>query len=112
MDNIYGTHCLLEAARLYSKLELFLHFSTDEVYGESIDDVQFCENSILCPTNPYSATKAGAEMLVNSYIHSFKLPCIITRCNNVYGPNQYHEKLIPKFLKLLDEGKSLNQHNV
>jgi len=110
MDNIYGTHCLLEAARIYSKLELFLHFSTDEVYGESIDDVKFCEKSMLCPTNPYSATKAGAEMLVNSYIHSFKLPCIITRGNNVYGPNQYHEKLIPKFLKLLDEGQSLTIH--
>ena len=110
MDNIYGTHCLLEAARLYNKLELFLHFSTDEVYGESPDDVKFHEMSLLCPTNPYSATKAGAEMLVNSYIHSFKLPCIITRGNNVYGPNQYHEKLIPRFIKLLDEGKPLTIH--
>ena len=110
MDNIYGTHCLLEAARLYNRLVLFLHFSTDEVYGESLEDDKFHEMSLLCPTNPYSATKAGAEMLVNSYIFSFKLPCIITRGNNVYGPNQYHEKLIPRFMKLLDEGKKLTIH--
>lgn len=110
MDNIYGTHCLLEAARVYGKLDLFLHFSTDEVYGESIEDDKFHEMSLLCPTNPYSATKAGAEMLVNSYIFSFKLPCIITRGNNVYGPNQYHEKLIPRFMKLLDDGEKLTIH--
>jgi dTDP-glucose 4,6-dehydratase/UDP-glucose 4,6-dehydratase len=110
MDNVYGTHCLLEASKLYGKLYLFLHFSTDEVYGESINDDKFHEQSILCPTNPYSATKAGAEMLVNSYMFSFKLPCIITRCNNVYGPNQYKEKLIPKFFYLLDNGKNLTIH--
>jgi dTDP-glucose 4,6-dehydratase len=111
MDNIYGTHCLLEAARVYNKLALFLHFSTDEVYGESLDDDdKFNEMSMLCPTNPYSATKAGAEMLVNSYIFSFKLPCIITRGNNVYGPNQYHEKLIPRFIKLLDDDNKLTIH--
>ena len=110
MDNVYGTHCLLEASKLYNKLILFLHFSTDEVYGESVNDNKFHEQSILCPTNPYSATKAGAEMLVNSYIYSFKLPCIITRCNNVYGPNQYKEKLIPKFLYLLDNDENLTIH--
>lgn len=110
MDNVYGTHCLLEASRVYGKLERFIHFSTDEVYGESTEDAKFDEQSLLCPTNPYSATKAGAEMLVNSYMYSFKLPCIITRGNNVYGPNQYHEKLIPRFIKLLDEGKCMTVH--
>tara|TARA_Y100000389_G_scaffold9976_1_gene9321 strand:+ start:28 stop:975 length:948 start_codon:yes stop_codon:yes gene_type:complete len=110
MDNVYGTHCLLEASKLYNKLTLFLHFSTDEVYGESVNDNKFHEQSILCPTNPYSATKAGAEMLVNSYIYSFKLPCVITRCNNVYGPNQYKEKLIPKFLYLLNNDENLTIH--
>lgn len=110
MDNVYGTHCLLEAARMYGQLERFIHFSTDEVYGESTEDAKFDEQSLLCPTNPYSATKAGAEMLVNSYIYSFNLPCIITRGNNVYGPNQYHEKLIPRFIKLLDDGKCLTVH--
>lgn len=110
MDNIYGTHCLLEAAKIYNKLTLFLHFSTDEVYGESSNDNKFNEHSILCPTNPYSASKAGAEMLVNSYIYSFKIPCIITRCNNVYGPNQYKEKLIPKFIDLLNNDENLTIH--
>jgi dTDP-glucose 4,6-dehydratase/UDP-glucose 4,6-dehydratase len=85
--------------------------STDEVYGEVHINHQGCyEGSILNPTNPYSATKASAEMLVNSYIYSYKFPAIIIRCNNVYGPNQYPEKLVPKFIKLLKEGKKLTVH--
>jgi dTDP-glucose 4,6-dehydratase/UDP-glucose 4,6-dehydratase len=59
------------------------------------------ENSVLCPTNPYAATKAGAELIAKAYYHSFKMPIIITRGNNVYGPNQYPEKLIPRFIELL-----------
>ena len=66
--------------------------------------------SLLCPTNPYAASKAAAEMLVNSYKHSYGLRCIITRCNNVYGPNQYPEKLIPKFIKLLKSGEKCTIH--
>ena len=65
------------------------------------------EESILCPTNPYAATKAGAELIAQSYYHSFKLPIIITRGNNVYGPNQYPEKLIPLFIKLLNENNKV-----
>jgi dTDP-D-glucose 4,6-dehydratase len=65
------------------------------------------EESILCPTNPYAATKAGAELIAQSYYHSFKLPIIITRGNNVYGPNQYPEKLIPRFIKLLNENNKV-----
>jgi dTDP-D-glucose 4,6-dehydratase len=61
------------------------------------------EGSILCPTNPYAATKAAAELIAQSYYHSFKMPIIITRGNNVYGPNQYPEKLIPRFIKQLSE---------
>jgi dTDP-glucose 4,6-dehydratase/UDP-glucose 4,6-dehydratase len=61
------------------------------------------EGSVLCPTNPYAATKAAAELIAKSYYHSFKMPIIITRGNNVYGPNQYPEKLIPRFIKLLKE---------
>jgi len=107
MDNILGTHNLLEAVRIYGKVERFIHISTDEVYGESMlsddDDSanQKSEESVLCPTNPYAATKAAAELIVQSYYHSFKLPIIITRGNNVYGANQYPEKLIPKFIHLL-----------
>lgn len=109
-DNVLGSHTLLEAVRKYARIEKFVHVSTDEVYGESIncmEEQQKTEHSILCPTNPYAATKAGAELIANSYMHSFKLPIVITRGNNVYGPNQYPEKLIPKFIKLLQEGKKM-----
>ena len=109
-DNILGTHTLLEACRLYGKIEKFIHVSTDEVYGESMireEETKKTEGSVLCPTNPYAATKAGAELIAQSYYHSFKMPIIITRGNNVYGPNQYPEKLIPKFIKLLKEGRKV-----
>ena len=109
-DNILGTHVLLECCRKYKKIQKFIHVSTDEVYGESMNNVnesKKTEHSILCPTNPYAATKAGAELIAQSYNHSFKMPIIITRGNNVYGPNQYPEKLIPKFIKLLKENKKV-----
>ena len=110
-DNIKGTHTLLEVVRTSTAEILFIHFSTDEVYGESeLDEQPKHEMSVLCPTNPYAASKAGAEMLVNSYKHSYGLKCIITRCNNVYGPNQYPEKLIPKFIKLLKNGDKCTIH--
>ena len=103
-DNILGTHTLLECCRKYGKIDKFIHVSTDEVYGESmINGFKKTEETILCPTNPYASTKAGAELIAQSYYHSFKMPIIITRGNNVYGPNQYPEKLIPKFIKQLKE---------
>ena len=108
-DNIMGTHNLLEINRLYNPfLKKFIHVSTDEVYGESmfsLDEQHKTEQSILCPTNPYAATKAGAELIAQSYIHSYKMPIVITRGNNVYGPNQYPEKLIPRFINLLKKSK-------
>ena len=109
-DNILGTHTLLEACKKYGKIIKFIHVSTDEVYGESMNTIEEShktEHSILCPTNPYAATKAGAELLAQSYNHSFKMPIIITRGNNVYGPNQYPEKLIPRFIQLLKDGKKV-----
>jgi len=108
-DNIVGTHNLLEINRLYNPyIKKLIHVSTDEVYGESmLDENHKTENSILCPTNPYAATKAAAELLAQSYIHSFNLPIIITRGNNVYGSNQYPEKLIPKFIKQLYNNKKV-----
>lgn len=110
-DNILGTHILLECSRKYGKIQKFVHFSTDEVYGEvSINQEGCIENCILNPTNPYAATKAAAEFLVTSYNHSFKLPYIIIRCNNVYGPNQYREKLIPKFIHLLKNNQKCTIH--
>lgn len=120
-DNIVGTHTLLEVCRKYIRdcenngenkttIKKIIHVSTDEVYGESmldVDEKQKTEHSILCPTNPYAATKAGAELIAQSYNHSFKMPIIISRGNNVYGPNQYPEKLIPRFINLLKNGEKL-----
>ena len=109
-DNIVGTHNLLECCRIYKNIQKFIHVSTDEVYGESMNEVNEkhkTEHSILCPTNPYAATKAGAELIAQSYQHSFNMPIIITRGNNVYGLNQYPEKLIPLFIKLLREDKKV-----
>lgn len=89
--NVYGTHVLLESAKKVG-IKRFIHISTDEVYGEVKDDEdEMLESSILSPTNPYAASKAAAEMLVQSYQKSFKLPVIIVRSNNVYGPHQYPE---------------------
>jgi UDP-glucose 4,6-dehydratase len=109
-DNIVGTHNLLEAVRKYGKIKKFIHVSTDEVYGESMiekNENKKTEESILCPTNPYAATKASAELIAQSYYYSFNIPIIITRGNNVYGPNQYPEKIIPKFIKHLKENNKV-----
>jgi dTDP-glucose 4,6-dehydratase len=111
-DNILGTHNLLEAVRVHCKtLKLFIHVSTDEVYGENESEDIKTETSILCPTNPYAATKASAELLAQSYHHSFKIPIIITRGNNVYGPNQYPEKVIPRFIHQLQTGSKVTIQN-
>ncbi len=91
--NIEGVFNLLEASKEHN-IEKFLQISTDEVYG-SIEKGSFDENSPLNPSSPYSASKAGADMLVLSYFKTFNLRTLITRCSNNYGPNQYPEKLIP-----------------
>jgi len=115
-NNIAGTHTLLEASKARGdQIKRFIHVSTDEVYGEnsSYDDDQDGnteERTPLDPTNPYAATKAGAEMLVKSYSHSYGLPVIITRGNNVYGPHQFPEKLIPKMIMMASKGMSLPIH--
>ncbi|CAL4888976.1 unnamed protein product [Urochloa decumbens] len=109
MNNVYGTHVLLEACKVTGQIRRFIHVSTDEVYGETDADavVGNHEAAQLLPTNPYSATKAGAEMLVMAYGRSYSLPVITTRGNNVYGPNQFPEKLIPKLILLAMRGKPL-----
>ncbi|XP_070711832.1 dTDP-D-glucose 4,6-dehydratase-like [Pempheris klunzingeri] len=99
--NIDGTRVLLGAAhRAPHRPRRFIYVSTDEVYGAGLDQV-FDESSPLRPSNPYSATKATAEYLVRSYWDKYKFPIIITRSNNIYGPRQYTEKVIPRFLTLL-----------
>lgn len=111
LNNAYGTHTLLETFRKNKPDIEFIHFSTDEVYGESTTDTPFSEDTgVLKPTNPYAASKAAAEMIVHSYIDSYKMNIKTIRSNNVYGPNQFPEKLIPKFKKLLRENKKCTIH--
>lgn len=103
--NIDGTRVLLGAAhQAQYQPQRFIYVSTDEVYGASLDKV-FDESSPVRPSNPYSATKAAAEYLVRSYWDKYKFPIIITRSNNTYGPRQYTEKVIPRFLTLLQMDK-------
>lgn len=109
-NNIMGTHVMLESAKI-AGIKRFIHVSTDEVYGEQrMDQEAMSEEQVLEPTNPYAATKAGAEFLAKSYLRSFGMPIIITRGNNVYGPHQYPEKLIPKFINQLMRGQKVTMH--
>jgi dTDP-glucose 4,6-dehydratase len=109
-DNVLGTHTLLEVCRTHKdRIQRFIHISTDEVYGQSMIE-QKTEVSTLCPTNPYAGTKAAAELIAQTYYHSFRFPIIITRGNNVYGKNQYPEKLIPRLIHLLRTGQKATIH--
>jgi len=92
--NVLGTYSLLEAARKNEKL--FIHVSTDEIYGDAEGNQSFTEGNLLKPSNPYSATKASADHLVEAYHRTYGIKCITTRCTNNFGPNQFPEKLIPK----------------
>lgn len=106
--NTLGTHCFLEACRV-NKVKKIIHVSTDEVYGQNLGK-PFKESRFLNPTNPYSASKAGADMLVNSYVHSFKIPIITVRANNIFGTRQYPEKLISKTIYNLINKKKMTIH--
>jgi dTDP-glucose 4,6-dehydratase len=94
--DVYGTYVLLEAARRFGH-QRFLQVSTDEVYGH-VRDGRSREEDPLTPRSPYSATKAGAEMLVHAYHVSFGMPTLVTRGSNTYGPYQFPEKIIPLFI--------------
>lgn len=106
--NIRGTQNLLEAAKEF-QVEKYLQISTDEVYGDLGDTTEtyFMEDTPLAPNCPYAGSKAGADLLVRSYFETYKLPILITRCTNNYGPYQFPEKLIPFFLSRAMENKSL-----
>ncbi|WP_199621721.1 dTDP-glucose 4,6-dehydratase [Paenibacillus alkalitolerans] len=93
-SNVLGTQVLLEAARKY-KVSKFVQISTDEVYGSAGDNGYFTEDTPLSPNSPYSASKAGSDLLVRAYYETYRLPAVITRCSNNYGPYQFSEKLIP-----------------
>lgn len=103
--NVEGTQQLLDAA-VDADIERFLQISTDEVYGE-IEEGTFLEDDSLNPRNPYAATKAGADLLVQSYHVTHDLPVLITRTSNNFGPRQHPEKLIPKFIERASKGESL-----
>jgi dTDP-glucose 4,6-dehydratase len=94
--DVLGTYNLLEHVRKYD-VEKYLQISTDEVYG-SIEDGSFTEESNIDPSSPYSASKAGGDVLVSAYHKTYDLPVLITRSSNNYGPYQYPEKLIPLFI--------------
>ncbi|MGC3996228.1 MAG: dTDP-glucose 4,6-dehydratase [Anaeromyxobacter sp.] len=92
--NVRGTQVLLEAARERG-VKRFLHVSTDEVYGSLGPTGFFTEETPLSPSSPYSASKAGSDLLALAYAHTFGLPVVVSRCSNNYGPYQFPEKLIP-----------------
>jgi dTDP-glucose 4,6-dehydratase len=113
-SNISGVHHLLELIRNYraegKEVPTLLHFSTDEVYGDITDGIH-TETDLLKPSNPYSATKAAADMLVLAWARTYNIPYVIVRPTNNYGIGQYVEKLIPKACKYLGLGKTIPLHN-
>jgi dTDP-glucose 4,6-dehydratase len=113
-SNVNGVHNILELIRNYrqetSKTPILLHFSTDEVYGD-IEEGAHIETDLLKPSNPYSATKAAADMLVLAWSRTYNLPYVIVRPTNNYGIGQYVEKLIPKACKYLMLERKIPLHN-
>lgn len=102
--NVLGTHALLEAAR-QCPVRLFLHISTDEVYGSAAPGENFREDDRLKPGSPYAASKAASDLLAGAYVNTYGLPVVILRCTNNFGPYQFPEKLIPLAISNALEGK-------
>ena len=111
-SNINGVHHLLKLIREKSgfNMPILLHFSTDEVYGD-IEEGFHSEEDLLKPSNPYSATKAAADMLVLAWARTYKVPYVIVRPTNNYGIGQYVEKLVPKTVKYLSIGRKIDLHD-
>ncbi len=110
MSNVVGTMRLLDLARTMNNLKKFFYFSTDEYYGHAPDGVTYKEWDRPNPTNPYSATKAGGEMLGISYANTYGVPVIITNCMNVFGERQHPEKFIPRALNKILKGEKVTLH--
>jgi dTDP-glucose 4,6-dehydratase len=104
--NVTGTFVLLQIARQL-KIEKFVHVSTDEVYGDMMPGAFADENSPLQPSSPYSASKAGSDLIVRSYVRTFDFPAVITRASNNYGPFQFPEKFLPLMITNALDGKPL-----
>ena len=113
-SNINGVHNILELLKIYKKegyvVPRFIHFSTDEVYGD-ISEGEHFESDLLKPSNPYSATKAAADQLIIAWSRTYQIPYNIIRPTNNYGVGQYVEKLIPKTCKFLGLGRKIPLHN-
>lgn len=113
-NNVLNVHLFLETIRLYHEktgmIKKFLHISTDETYGGDESLIPKTEKSLLFGSNPYAASKIGAEAIVISYYYSYKFPVIISRSSNCYGPCQYPEKIIPKFICHLLNNEKLTIH--
>jgi dTDP-glucose 4,6-dehydratase len=112
--NINGVYNILQLIKNYrqenGKVPVFLHFSTDEVYGD-IESGEHKETDLLKPSNPYAATKAAADMLILAWSRTYNIPYVIVRPTNNYGIGQYIEKLIPKTCKYIDIGRKIPLHN-
>ena len=114
LDNVVGTANILEYARalnISNKLERFIYFSTDEVFGPAPKGVDYKENDRYNSTNPYSATKAGGEELAVAYENTYNLPIYITHTMNVFGERQHPEKFIPMCIKKIRDGESVTIHS-
>ena len=109
-SNINGVHNILKLIQVKKQRPILLHFSTDEVYGD-IDVGSFKESNLLKPSNPYSATKAAADMLILAWARTFDIDYVIVRPTNNYGTGQYVEKFIPKAIKYLTLGKRIILHD-
>lgn len=116
MDNVVGTGNLLEWVRKRNqsedtKITKFIYFSTDEVFGPAPEGVAYKEWDRFHPSNPYAATKAGAESLCDAYANTYKLPIITTHCMNIFGERQHPEKFIPMVIKKVMNGETVTIHS-
>lgn len=109
-SNINGVHHLLELIKNAKYKPILLHFSTDEVYGDIVEGFH-SETDLLKPSNPYSATKAAADMLIQAWARTYNVPYVLVRPTNNYGIGQYVEKFIPKSIKAISLGKVIPLHN-
>ena len=110
MSNVLGTMQMLDFAREIKNLEKFVQFSTDEVYGPAPKDILYKETDRHNPTNPYAATKSGAEMLAMAYANCYDLPVMITNTMNVFGERQHPEKFMPGTMKKVRDGEKVIIH--
>ena len=114
LDNVVGTANILDYARILNKekkLERFVYFSTDEVFGPAPKGIDYKENDRYNSTNPYSATKAGGEELAVAYENTYNLPIYITRTMNVFGERQHPEKFIPMCIRKIRDGETITVHS-